>query len=57
MYRLNYGFESVYLPRKTEKLGKHVFPTYTYYIMIVAKVSWDHKKSKNISLSNQINGN
>ena len=39
MHRPIYGFESVYLPRKKEKLGKHFFPTYTYYIMIVAKAS------------------
>ena len=51
-----YGFGHVYLPRKKEKLGKHFFPTYTYHIMIVAKASWDHKKSKNVLLSNQING-
>ena len=51
-----YDFESVYLLRKKEKLGKHFFLTYACYIMIVAKVSWDHKKSKNVLLSNQING-
>ena len=39
MHRSIYGFESVYLPRKKEKLRKHFFPTYTYYIMIVEKVS------------------
>ena len=39
MYRPVYGFESVYLSRKNEKLGKHFFPTYKYYIMIVAKAS------------------
>ena len=57
MYRPVYGFESVYLSRKNEKLGKHFFPTYKYYIMIVAKASWEHKKSKNVFLSIQINGN
>ena len=56
MHRPIYGFESVYLPRKKGKFGKHFFPTYTYYIMIVAKASWDHKKSKNVLLSYPING-
>ena len=44
MHRSIYGFESRYLPRKKEKLGKHFFPTYTYYIMIVGKASSDHKQ-------------
>ena len=39
MHRSIYGFEVISLPRKKEKLAKHFFPTYTYYIMIVAKAS------------------
>ena len=46
MDRSIYDFESAYLPRKKEKLGKHFFPTHTYCIMIVAKASGDHKKAK-----------
>ena len=46
MHRSIYGFDSVYLPRKKEKLGKYFFPTYICYIIIVAKVSWDHKKKQ-----------
>ena len=34
-----YDFESAYLLRKKEKLGKHFFLTYACYIMIVAEVS------------------
>ena len=45
MYRSIKGFESVYLPTKKENLGKHLFPTYTYYIMIVARASWDYEKA------------
>ena len=46
MHRSIYGFDSVYLPRKKEKLGKYFFPTYTYCIIIVEEASGDYKKAK-----------
>ena len=55
MHRSICGFESVYIPRKKGKVEK-AFLYNTCYIIIVAKASWDYKKSKNVLLSNQING-
>ena len=56
MHGSTYDLESVYLLGKKGKIGKAFFPTYTCYIMIVSKVSWDHKESKNVLLNNQISG-